>query len=1203
MNFKYSNAQAIQGLCLISKILSVSALVCFVTIVAQEPLNLVLVVDGGHDAAMARVVDRATDQGCIVIATTPVLHHTNAKIGKFKDTSKWRSYCDDKKNFALFIPSSERRSFWDMGLNKEVWGKQIQPDQIDAIFKDVSTKERIIDVAWLEQFNALWANAAVPKNIFLEGHGYTNTHIAGIPAHLFRSVATNIARQETEAHAEGMLVSGGDLIDILQRINTKFLFMVSCYSGGINSLVMQKDMQNSAGELPFVTVLASVGEIVATTHDTENMKGLLDMVTKFFAQSAPPLYLGKPIKTTRQLIKLPLPNKITFTDVIKSYFGKTPIDPENIPSVSIPGAGFFRALDLDNQLIITMTTLRAYRIQKAIEAKLSIEPQEQEVIRKARELQQRIAQLAETKTAQGARKKLQEKLRKQLSEKYAVVKGQEKAIIEKKLLAAKADEFHDIAVDPSMKTILVYPSDLHDIQLNIQGNEVPSCISKITGNAQHIIGGLMASQADLYKILQGFLPAKLFAITSDAGKFSLRAKQAWFIHNVVSADDGGLNLSAQKPLELSGLVIFNTVKADEGYYMPCAVIACSVNGNYYFAATELPLSKELIKWQSIEREQYNTVLNYIATQSLATDERALYVASAGAENKATQTSAFIDFMQALGFSAEQVNLETYVLPPSLSLLWHQQGALFKLMELKQELYKREAAKVDIVQIRTKINAQLGVLLEQQNIEPVLRFIENLIEEMKDSRIRNVKLSLLLMAGKQLLNKGYVDKAVSVAERLLTNKFFQGGEVNRFFKLFLDANADQALAIIENFLASADKNLPETKNAIKYLIPSILPPFLREQGYTKKIKSLIQQSVNAGMPLDSLLENAISAEYLDQIAEELARDLGGKAKEQEVMQYIEREKLDRDAWMGKTPGEVAASEISDRLLEISPHNFLIRSSFTALEAWIKAKRYDNVFAVLDSLLKMDAEAGEDSARGRYEARIINLLAIDPQTIAEVQTRIGDLINSSNPEDQLKGQQVMLQLIKMKAETFAEPFFELCRAHKKLELLPQELLPERLQLSPEELQIKNWLSDQDEVENNQKNIVDYLASLMPSNFTTPISGTTQKRVDQLIEMITARPWVLVGYLSSAIANLIKDENSIKRTQGIWLCLLFAQQTGRFDTIRDIIENLLFNDANDQLKIIVQELKKRGFDQIVEEVLLRISDWNGELADEIALLLADE
>jgi hypothetical protein len=209
--------------------------------------------------------------------------------------------------------------------------------------------------------------------------------------------------------------------------------------------------------------------IINATSDVET-SGSKDIYTFFMKFNE---FLKKPYWSFghRQLSK----NKtdITMADVIDAVGVKSELA---LPSIRFPGTlSFFRAVDLKEMTIITWRLLQTLRLgtlltQEYISTRKKIQDKKVEL----KELVDRESSIVIATAAQ------QEE---DLSKQITLLEEQAK-----KMLTKKTSYNINIPIETGIKYVQVFPLDLSDCRIDIQGAEKHRFISKIPGQAQHFIG-------------------------------------------------------------------------------------------------------------------------------------------------------------------------------------------------------------------------------------------------------------------------------------------------------------------------------------------------------------------------------------------------------------------------------------------------------------------------------------------------------------------------------------------------------------------------------------------------------------------------------------------------------------------------------------------------------------------------------------------
>lgn len=389
-----------------------------------------------------------------------------------------------------------------------------------------------------------------------------------------------------------------EFLKIIKKIHTEFIYIISCFAGGINLLKMHNilieeankklDKTFSITEVPFTIV-------IGTTSGTESTYAVSSKPNDSYLRdffNALDLYLKFP----RSYLKKPLSNKKNTTpptliqDVLKPLYTRLPYS-TNYPIVRFPGSNtVFRPTELDDLFVITYIGLQSY------------------------------------------------------------------------VLAKKQGTIKSIAISSNIKDILVYPAIIQGIDICLEAiapatiptqasptistaqTAVPHIVSKIEGNAQHFFDTIEAVNIDLFNLVYNGFCANLRRGREKTAK-------SWFIKQVFIKDSSDLDLikennkDTSNPLLLKDLIIYKSTDSNVevllNYNGKFFASKSTVGGIGYTISIKAP--KEHRTWMNITKDQFIERAKeiYQATKPL---EQALKHASGGNETSAMIQEAFDEFL-------------------------------------------------------------------------------------------------------------------------------------------------------------------------------------------------------------------------------------------------------------------------------------------------------------------------------------------------------------------------------------------------------------------------------------------------------------------------------------------------------------------------------------------------------------------------------
>ena len=541
--------------------------------------------------------------------------------------------------------------------------KKIKAEDVESTLRNLDVKADVPEQKFLDNFNDIinTKNITYPTRYFISGHGFTGEIIADIS-----------------------LKSFGSLLDILEQQKAEFIYINSCYAAGSNLLAIQEHIHaniEKAIKHNLQTLLQAEHKAIESKFKAEEQKELImpiiseqefllklksprldyfiviqattEAVTRgsvnalalfsgleiFFESQAQKLAASKQrVKTAygkhKKVTPLSEGKSITINDIIKSSRPK--LD-ESLPSVRFPGTNtFFRSINLDDMKIITHFDLQKMRIKSITEITLlNMRKQSFEEALKKLEGQKGLANQAEQIIAQ---KKIAN-IKKHLQD----IEKAKKIALEKKM----PPEELKISIQSGTKYIQVFPCDLNDFTLAIEGPQVPIFISKIPGDGFHCIEKIIyhSSSQDEQDAIDSFI-RNGFYFPSLAAK--VNAKISWFIKEFSLVVEGNTVTLNKLAIHVHGNLWTEYVYSKDG-------------NMYYTTHTRQDLRYEPDKEnEKLGPEKFTEWLRKFAYDSRPTDQ-ALFEASGGKENRNTAQQALIKFDQKLD------NILTPIHPSSIDL--------------------------------------------------------------------------------------------------------------------------------------------------------------------------------------------------------------------------------------------------------------------------------------------------------------------------------------------------------------------------------------------------------------------------------------------------------------------------------------------------------------------------------------------------------
>ncbi|MFC1842524.1 hypothetical protein ACFLYU_02605 [Candidatus Dependentiae bacterium] len=272
-------------------------------------------------------------------------------------------YKNKSNSFAILIPKKTYADVIDLkkpnveniGLNKNLIRVSTQT-QTD-IQNTFSKKHAKINIKELNQIFSLSDNAKkIEKRVFLMGHG--------LPA---KEVKLRITPLKKTIPQQFSLI--GQLkkdqyvafLKNLKKINCTFLYILSCYAGGWNQLVMQKEQIQKEQKkiykkvlVPFPIITGNLSDSSAIEHKSINFETFFYKLNTFFTQEL------KKYFTKNWKLKRPWEQLKILAPILIQIGGTST---RNIPTVKLPGQNIVLAIPLNNwTVVITQKKLLSYQI-------------------------------------------------------------------------------------------------------------------------------------------------------------------------------------------------------------------------------------------------------------------------------------------------------------------------------------------------------------------------------------------------------------------------------------------------------------------------------------------------------------------------------------------------------------------------------------------------------------------------------------------------------------------------------------------------------------------------------------------------------------------------------------------------------------------------------------------------------------------------
>lgn len=242
-------------------------------------------------------------------------------LDRLTNPNQWDIYESEGKDFVLILPHNYA---YKSAFNLNSF-KQIPPDMLRKTFSQEEYIKKPVKIRNLDKFFNK-NEPLTPKNIYLVGHGAPGISIAGIPIKKYKK-----------------------LLKMLENINTRFLFVSSCYSGGENLIKAHQNITTNQSFTNFAIAINATEDAPSTfTHKPPEHTG--EWLKDFFERLE---HWQKGIKGSYYFEA-----DITINDVLLPIYERTP-GRENLPSVRLGGKNkYFRSIELPITYNLTIDNLQ-----------------------------------------------------------------------------------------------------------------------------------------------------------------------------------------------------------------------------------------------------------------------------------------------------------------------------------------------------------------------------------------------------------------------------------------------------------------------------------------------------------------------------------------------------------------------------------------------------------------------------------------------------------------------------------------------------------------------------------------------------------------------------------------------------------------------------------------------------------------------------
>ena len=464
---------------------------------------------------------------------------------KLADDANWLKYINSEKNLAVLMPAHYHKT-----IQQLVFSRGLTNINYQALY-DLLEKNNKISEATPEHFIHLFnmnegVQAQFPKRIWIVGHGSEKVvQLLGLESIIALNTKPLICGEKIKDLA--------CILSNLKKLNTEFLYLVSCKSSGENLIKLRN--QVLASDVGIECFLKQVNYPIVFQASCDAAALIIEPDGNYFNKFFDALNLA-------------FLNKKYFKNYIQCLANAMNIPFEarsaacNVPSLCMPG-GHFRSINCSNVYNINFCILGNHR-----------------------------------------------------------------------------ETNKEIVIPQNVQFVTVQPSNLSNTIMSIVGSRVPIFVSKIPGDAQHIIGTIKTPNMAMDEIINDlffsdFFDGKVPAIVKPTSLGG--AKKAWFLGSLIAKDQ-----------TYNGVAIYRDFHHDD-------LIIYKQNDQYYLCRQE---EGQKAKTSVISSAQYHLFLAAMHHTTMP-QEDALKESALGFESPAEVSNAFKNFLHQCNISeADLVNDNT-----------------------------------------------------------------------------------------------------------------------------------------------------------------------------------------------------------------------------------------------------------------------------------------------------------------------------------------------------------------------------------------------------------------------------------------------------------------------------------------------------------------------------------------------------------------
>ena len=513
------------------------------------------------------------------------ISYINAIMGFFnKDNKEWFVYATPDRRFGVFVRAAGKKleniDWKKLGLTKPK-AEDIMPanvtvkEGLKSLFEEKmekcaktegGIKECDIDIKKLDEI--FDDEGVVPTFDFVMGHGFYGGAGKKVTEKLKESI--QIAQLTLQEFKE--------FLKNRQKRGCLFMFVISCFSGGLNLTLINKYVDQVSGKLSrekeiiFPIVVGGISDVTQIGANEYDFTQFFERLDIFFAKRIAAHGL-KPEYTV--MFEKP------FRKIVEPLFLSIP-ELTNIPTVLLPGLDKpVKTIKVDKEVLVLTypylikKELKGIKIRgETIEQKLEREEKERkERAKKLKEYREKLGRINEKlKIAKNAEQQKLEsqkrEIKKEIEAFYKEIQEKQRKLKELRCERQKAITKKDLEIG-GKKAILIYPMILNIPLKFLPNMGIPKLVSMIPGQAHHHIRNIKAEDVSLKDLFENMFVTdfhlgypKMFYLEKVTGVKNFNSS------GILHPDNKSLDKSDQK-LDIKNVFIFADIGEEKnvrGYF-------------------------------------------------------------------------------------------------------------------------------------------------------------------------------------------------------------------------------------------------------------------------------------------------------------------------------------------------------------------------------------------------------------------------------------------------------------------------------------------------------------------------------------------------------------------------------------------------------------------------------------------------------------